>query len=98
MASAFDGISLQTAQEILQRSGIGMVLTSELSPKLTERLAESMRGFLHRCLRARAMRTVQRRQNARLFRAFPYETYPAEMRKAFQPSMRRWIFIMDSAC
>lgn len=84
MASAFDGISLQTAQEILQRSGIGMVLTSELSPKLTERLAESMRGFLHQavsepapCVQFNADRMPV------FFSCIPYETYPAEMRKAF---------------
>lgn len=84
MVSAFDGISLQTAQEILHRSGIGAVLTSELSPKLTERLAECMRGFLQQAISMPAP-CVQFNADRMpvFFSCIPYETYPSEMRKSF---------------
>ncbi|WP_066684031.1 Rqc2 family fibronectin-binding protein [Christensenella intestinihominis] len=84
IVSVFDGVSLQTAQEILHRSGIGVLLTSELSPKLVERLAESMRDFLQRAVSHPAP-CVQFNADKMpvFFSCIPYETYPAETRRAF---------------
>jgi predicted ribosome quality control (RQC) complex YloA/Tae2 family protein len=84
MVSTFDGLSLQTAQEILQRSGIGVFLTSELSSKLAERLAGSMRSFLQQAV-SRPAPCVQFNTDRMpvFFSCIPYETYPAEMRKDF---------------
>jgi predicted ribosome quality control (RQC) complex YloA/Tae2 family protein len=46
MASVFDGISTQTAEEILHRAGIAAEFTADFTPKRTERLAAAMKRFL----------------------------------------------------
>ncbi len=84
IVSVFDGLSLQTAQEILHRAGVSAVLTSELSEKQIEQIALTMRDFLQvsvasplPCVQFNADKTPV------FFSCVPYETYPAEARKSF---------------
>ncbi|MEA4854451.1 MAG: NFACT RNA binding domain-containing protein [Christensenella sp.] len=85
IVSVFDGISNQTAQEILLRSGIKKTLTSELTPKETARLAGIIQEFLTAavtspkpCVQFNADRLPV------FFSCVPYETYPEQTRRYFE--------------
>lgn len=84
IVSVFDGLSLQTVQEILHRADISCVLTSELNDKQIEQIARVMQEFLRNAVSCPAP-CVQ--FNADKFPVFfscvPFETYPAEMRRSF---------------
>lgn len=84
MVSVFDGMSLQTAEEILYRSKIEASLTSELTPRLADRLAEHIHCFFTEaaehpepCVQFNADKMPV------FFSCIPYEIYPAETRRKF---------------
>lgn len=84
IVSVFDGLSLQTAQEILHRAGISAVLTSELNEKQIGQIALTMHDFLQAAV-ASPLPCVQFNADKTpvFFSCVPYETYPAESRKSF---------------
>lgn len=91
IVSVFDGLSLQTAQEILHRAGVSSVVTSELTEKQIDRIATVMREFLQDAV-AHPAPCVQFNADRLpvFFSCVPYETYPAETRKAF-PSVNEML-------
>ncbi len=84
MVSVFDGISLQTAQEVLHRAGIVHTMTSELTDKQTEQLAAYLHDFLETAVR-NPLPCVQFNADKLpvFFSCVPYETYPEQNRKTF---------------
>lgn len=84
MTASFAGLSSQTAQEILFRSGIQAQLISELTEHNKERLANVMHGFLQETSTS-AKPCVQFNTDGLpvFFSVIPYETYPIETRRQF---------------
>ncbi|MEG2624884.1 MAG: NFACT RNA binding domain-containing protein [Christensenella sp.] len=84
IVSVFDGISLQTATEILHLARIDASLTSELNDKQTAHIACVMQEFLQKATSA-PKPCVQLNTDGLpvFFSCIPYETYPADMRKDF---------------
>ncbi len=82
--SMFDGLSMQTAQEILARAAITQQDSSELSVKQVERLAFVMQDFLHQAI-SNPQPCVQCNADKLpvFFSCVPYETYPQQTRKTF---------------
>lgn len=84
MIRVFDGLSTQTAAEILSRADIAATLASEVSDKQAERIANVMHGFLQEAVTS--PRPCVQHNADRLpvfFSAIPYETYPQETRMFF---------------
>ncbi len=82
--SVFDGISTQTAQEVLHRCGITQTQTQELSQKQWERLATVMQEFLQSAT-AQPHPCVQHNADGLpvFFSLVEYQTYPPQTRKYF---------------
>lgn len=85
ITSTFDGISTQTAQEILHRANVDATFTTELSPKLAARVAVVMQEFLQNAIES-PHPCVQFNGDGLpvFFSCVPYETYPAETRKTLE--------------
>lgn len=84
IVSAFDGLSMQTAQEILVRAGIGEQDASSLSEKQMKRLAGVMQDFLREAVKnPRPCVQFNADQLPVFFSCVPYETYPEQTRKYF---------------
>jgi len=84
MTRAFDGISTQTATEILYRADVAATLASELSEKQRERIANVMHGFLQEAVTSPAPCIQYNADRLPVFfSAVPYETYPSETRICF---------------
>lgn len=84
LTEIFDGMSLQTAREVLTRSGIEKEYTSELSESLAKRLAGEIKEFFKNA--KSEMNPVIQLNNENLpvfFSIIPYETYPEQTRKGF---------------
>jgi predicted ribosome quality control (RQC) complex YloA/Tae2 family protein len=85
MTSVFEGISSQTAAEILHRAGIGATFTSELSAKQFERIATTTQEFLrqassdpHPCIQLNGDGLPV------FFSCVPFETFPESHRRRFE--------------
>ncbi|MGI6153451.1 MAG: Rqc2 family fibronectin-binding protein [Christensenellaceae bacterium] len=84
LVSVFDGISMQTAAEILFRADIHQEFTTELTTKLAERIANVMHGFFREATES-PQPSLQKNADGLpvFFSAVPYETYPRETRMEF---------------
>lgn len=84
IVSVFDGISLQTAQEVLYRAGIDETMTGALCGKQLERIARALHDFLTNAV-AHPLPCIQRNADMLpvFFSCVPYETYPEQTRKSF---------------
>lgn len=84
ITSVLDGISQQTAQEILERAGIESRASADLKESDYERLADTTKAFLENAL-SHPEPTVQ--LNAAdtpvFFSIVPYQDYPVEGRRQF---------------
>ncbi|MEG1392842.1 MAG: NFACT RNA binding domain-containing protein [Christensenellaceae bacterium] len=85
ISAVFDGLSIQTAQEVLHRAGITCELTTDLSAKHIERIASVMHDFLtdatqnpHPCIQ------LNNDLLPVFFSCVPYKTYPEQSRMSFQ--------------
>ncbi len=83
--SVFEGISIQTAQEIISLSNINCNYTLELTPKYIERLAFTMKEFLDRAISS-PKPCIQENQDGLpvFFSSMPYSTYPEITCKTFE--------------
>lgn len=89
IVSSFDGLSLQTAQEILYRASVTEQETTALSTKQIERIAYAMQDFLQDAL-AHPKPCVQLNADKLpvFFSCVPFETYPQETRLYFDSISR----------
>lgn len=84
MTAAFDGISTQTAEEILRRAGITAEFTADFNAKSTERLAAAMKAFLDEAA-SHPQPCVQFNGDGLpvFFSCVPYGLYPEVARQYF---------------
>lgn len=84
ITSVLDGISMQTATEILFRAGVAGESTAALTEKQVRHIAAVMQEFLREAI-AHPAPCVQHNADGLpvFFSCVPYETYPKEARKSF---------------
>lgn len=84
ITSVFDGISTQTAAELMHRANIDTEFTSELSAETAQTLAATMKEFLEIAVQ-QPQPSLQLNQDQLpvFFSCIPYETYPEVSRMQF---------------